>query len=272
MEMDFSSSSSENNFRGRFSGRGSLRGSSNPLPNPFQPNTSTPKSNPSKHGPGPSRHPQHPRQQQLQQSPQSLQQEYAQSKMNFDMLAWYPKYQSCQRYFVDHSQHEVLVQCVASFINILLPYQREPPLYTCRGARTASERMEEITNARAGGTSPAPHEMSAVPTSLIPYLRRLIVTGMDVPQILHGFFGDDWQAGIGRQQEVERRNYLFAAKSGGWASVKRDYDMLPLETVPFLIPLKTLEEGEVEAAEKSWSEWLAMEDWMVGSRAPEEHR
>lgn len=192
--------------------------------------------------------------------------------MNFDMLAWYPKYQSCQRYFVDHSQHEVLVQCVASFINILLPYQREPPLYTCRGARTASERMEEITNARAGGTSPAPHEMSAVPTSLIPYLRRLIVTGMDVPQILHGFFGDDWQAGIGRQQEVERRNYLFAAKSGGWASVKRDYDMLPLETVPFLIPLKTLEEGEVEAAEKSWSEWLAMEDWMVGSRAPEEHR
>lgn len=198
------------------------------------------------------------------------QSEHSQSKMSFDMLAWYPKYQSCQRYFVDHSQHEVLVQCVAAFVNILLPYQRDPPQYSCRGARTAAERIEEITAARAGGIPP--QEMAAIPTSLIPYLRRLIVTGMDVPQILHGFFGDDWQTGIGRQHEIERRNYLFAAKSGGWASVKRDYDILPLETVPFLIPLKDPTEGELEQAEKSWSEWLAMEDWMVGNRAPEHHR
>ena len=27
--------------------------------------------------------------------------------------------------------------------------------------------------------------------------------------------------------------------------------------------------AEIEAAEKSWSEWLAMEDWMVGPRAPD---
>lgn len=190
--------------------------------------------------------------------------------MNFDMLAWYPKYQSCQRYFVDHSQHEVLVQCVANFVNILLPYQRNPPLYTCRGARTAAERVEEITTARIGAT--ALQDLPAAPTSLIPYIRRLIVTGMDAPQVLHGFFGDDWQAGIGPQQEMERRNYLFAAKSGGWASVKRDYDMLPLETVPFLIPLKEPTEGEMEQAEKNWSEWLAMEDWMIGSRAPEDRQ
>lgn len=253
--MDFSSSSSENNFRGRFGGRDGhnhLRGASNPFATVADKSKISSKAQSSSH------------------SKQPPPQEHAQSKMNFDMLAWYPKYQSCQRYFVDHSQHEVLVQCVASFVNILLPYQRDPPLYTCRGARTASERMEEITNSRAGGTMP--HEMSAVPTSLIPYLRRLIVTGMDVPQILHGFFGDDWQAGIGQQQEVERRNYLFAAKSGGWASVKRDYDMLPLETVPFLIPLKAPTEVEIEQAEKNWSEWLAMEDWMVGSRAPDSHR
>ena len=95
------------------------------------------------------------------------------------------------------------------------------------------------------------------------------MTGLDFPGVLHGFFGDDWVSGIGPQHEQERRNYLFAAKSGGWASVKKDYDMLPLETVPFLRPLQAPVDAEILAAEKSWSEWLAMEDWMVGSRAPE---
>lgn len=105
---------------------------------------------------------------------------------------------------------------------------------------------------------------------MIPYLRRLVVTGLDVPAILHGFFGDDWVAGVGPLHEQERRNYLFAAKSGGWASVKKDYDILPLETVPFLRPLQLPSNEEILAAEKSWSEWLAMEDWMVGPRAPVE--
>lgn len=45
--------------------------------------------------------------------------------------------------------------------------------------------------------------------------------------------------------------------------------MLPLETVPFMRPLQGPVIAEIEAAEKSWSEWLAMEDWMVGPRAPE---
>lgn len=51
--------------------------------------------------------------------------------------------------------------------------------------------------------------------------------------------------------------------------MKKDYDMLPLETVPFMRPLQGPLIAEIEAAEKSWSEWLAMEDWMVGPRAPE---
>jgi hypothetical protein len=51
--------------------------------------------------------------------------------------------------------------------------------------------------------------------------------------------------------------------------VKRDYDMLPFETVPFLRPLQGPIDAEIEAAERSWSEWLAMEDWMVGPRAPD---
>lgn len=95
------------------------------------------------------------------------------------------------------------------------------------------------------------------------------MTGMDVPQVLHGFFGDDWRSGIGPQREQERRNYLFAVKSGTWDTVKRDYDMLPLETVPFMRPLYDPTDGEIDAAERSWSEWMALEDWMLGSRAPD---
>lgn len=51
--------------------------------------------------------------------------------------------------------------------------------------------------------------------------------------------------------------------------MKRDYDMMPLESVPFMRPLQGPVNAEIEAAEKSWSEWLAMEDWMVGPRAPD---
>ena len=119
-----------------------------------------------------------------------------------------------------------------------------------------------------GRPSPLPHQ-SHTAVSLVPYLRRLVVTGLDFPGVLHGLFGDDWASGVGPLHEQERRNYLFAAKSGGWASVKKDYDMLPMETVPFMRPLANPINAEIEAAEKSWSEWLAMEDWMVGPRAPE---
>ena len=42
------------------------------------------------------------------------------------------------------------------------------------------------------------------------------------------------------------------------------------ESVPFLKPLDRCVIEELEAAEKSWSGWLAMEDWMVGPRAPAE--
>lgn len=105
--------------------------------------------------------------------------------------------------------------------------------------------------------------------SLVPYIRRLVVTGFDPNPVLQGFFGDDWEKGIGPLRECERRNYLFAAKSGGWAKVKAEYDMGPQETVPFLRPPRNMEAPEIEQAERQWSQWLAMEDWMVGPRAPE---
>ncbi|KAL2160639.1 hypothetical protein VTH06DRAFT_1327, partial [Thermothelomyces fergusii] len=92
----------------------------------------------------------------------------------------------------------------------------------------------------------------------------------------------------------ERRNYLFAAKSGSWLEVKRAYDVAhgpasptaaaaaaaaasaavppaaPVsspawpaedESVPFLRPLRNVTEAEIVAAEAGWSEWLAMQDW-----------
>ena len=176
----------------------------------------------------------------------------------FDIFSWFPSFNSCQKYFLDHAQHSSHVQAVAAFINIHLPYQRSINL-----RRFSPSSLPNPT------ASPSPNDQTAAAISLTPYLRRLVVTGLDFPGVLHGFFGDDWQAGIGPMHEQERRNYLFAAKSGGWASVKKDYDMGPLETVPFMRPLQGTVVAEIEAAERGWSDWLAMEDWMVGPRAPE---
>lgn len=109
--------------------------------------------------------------------------------------------------------------------------------------------------------------------SLIPYVKRLVVTGFDKPAILHGLFGDDYKRGISPHLDCERRNYLFAAKHGGW-SCKKQYDvgsgMGGDESVPFMKPLEETKTDELTAAEKAWSGWLAMEDWMVGPRAPKD--
>jgi hypothetical protein len=103
------------------------------------------------------------------------------------------------------------------------------------------------------------------------------VTNFDNPAILHGFFGDAWRIGILPHVQCERRNYLFAAKHGGWRSCKKQYDAGSGfgsrsgddESVPFLKPLGDAQGEEIVAAERAWSEWLAMEDWMVGPDAPE---
>ncbi len=42
------------------------------------------------------------------------------------------------------------------------------------------------------------------------------------------------------------------------------------ESVPFMKPLDEAKMEELTGAEKAWSGWLAMEDWMVGPRAPGE--
>ncbi|GAQ37327.1 hypothetical protein ABZX51_010293 [Aspergillus tubingensis] len=181
---------------------------------------------------------------------------------NFDIFQWHPRYQSCQRYFLDHAQHSDAVQALSAFLNIRLPFQwQSNPVVNSHADPSRSAASQSSTSSPASNLPPS--------VSLIPYIRRLVATGMDFPGVLHGFFGDEWGAGIGPLHEQERRNYLFAAKSGGWAAVKKDYDMPPLETIPFLRPLQGPLDSEIEAAERSWSEWLAMEDWMVGPRAPD---
>jgi hypothetical protein len=91
---------------------------------------------------------------------------------------------------------------------------------------------------------------------------------MDRKGIMHGFFGDDWEKGVGPIHEHERRNYMFAAKSIGCDQVKCLYYISPHESVPFMNPLQYVHIHEIESAETMWSRWLAMVDWMVGPGAP----
>ena len=190
----------------------------------------------------------------------------------FDIFEWHPAYQSCQRYFVDHAQHDASVQAAAALVNILLPFQwlMNPVVSSSALPPGAGGPVGySLPWSRNGAGMPPLQASNVTSVSLLPYIRRLVVTGFDKEGVLHGFFGDDWRKGISPLQECERRNYLFSCKSVGWAKVKYQYDMSPQETVPFLKPLQNVHNAEIEAAEKSWSQWLAMEDWMVGPRAPD---
>ncbi|PHH89376.1 hypothetical protein CDD83_6175 [Cordyceps sp. RAO-2017] len=171
----------------------------------------------------------------------------------FDIFDWYPKYRSCLRFFVEHAQHTNPVQAVAASVNIKLPSQK-PAAGPPAGPSPAS-----------GTRRP---ELPITSVALVPYVRRLVATGFDTPAVLHGFFGDDWSEGVGPIHESERRNYLFAAKSDSWLRVKANYDMEDGQSVPFLRPLQGVTEVEIVNAESSWSDWLAMQDWMLGPRAP----
>ncbi|KAK4250228.1 hypothetical protein C7999DRAFT_38741 [Corynascus novoguineensis] len=268
----------------------------------------------------------------------------------FDIFDWYPYFQSCVRYFLEHAQYDGPIQALAAFINIQLPFQRAqnallraPPTSGVPGGPGGAGIQPpgfggRLSPAAGGGAAAAPgyppqprhhyphprhhhhphhHHHHPYPSyqhvSLHPYIRRLVATGFDQPAVLHGFFGDDWELGVRPLHEQERRNYLFAAKSGSWLEVKRAYDMpsssggceggpvffsssssaMPPpsspaaagsssppsssslavaagpadETVPFLRPLRNVTEAEIVAAEAGWSEWLAMQDWMLGPRS-----
>lgn len=203
------------------------------------------------------------------------------SDPNFDILDWHPAYQSCQRFFLDHAQHEAATQSLCALMNIRLPFQyMSNPVESSTPPHTSHPPpVSQYPLNFQRGTSP-PHRPRGSPdrapptfVSLIPYIKRLVVTGFDKPPILHGLFGDNYKRGVLPHLECERRNYLFAAKQGGWGC-KQAYDQGSGtggdESVPFIKPLQEAKIEELRAAEKAWSEWLAMEDWMVGPHAPKE--
>jgi len=188
----------------------------------------------------------------------------------FDPVEWHPFYKSCQRYFLDHAQHNPATIALAAHLNIHLPFQwREHPVMNSTGYPLHGGSPGAYSSYQRHGPVHSTGRDGSASVSLIPFVRRLVVTGWDKAGIMHGFFGDDWPRGVAKLQECERRNFLFAAKSVGWAKVKYQYDMSPNETVPYIKPLQNVQLAEIEAAEREWSQWLAMEDWMVGPRAPE---
>lgn len=176
-----------------------------------------------------------------------------------DPTEWYLHYTACLQHFLDHAQHSEPVQSLAAFINIRLPCQWPSDPIT----HFASQ---PVTDPASGREIHLATSSSFV--SLRTYIRRLIVTGQDTPSALHVLFGDGWVAGVDFLWKQERMNYLFTAKSSGWASTKTTYDILPDEQTPALRPLREPSEDELRSAEARWSEWLAMEDWMVGPRSP----
>ncbi|KAI1175463.1 hypothetical protein F4777DRAFT_326690 [Nemania sp. FL0916] len=185
----------------------------------------------------------------------------------FDILQWYPHFQSCVRYFLDRAQHDGPVQAVAAFVNIRLPFQNPQSPITSSRQPVSPSALPSASSSAAGQFANLPQSCPAI--SLTPYIRRLVATGFDFDGVLHGFFGDDWASGIGHLHEVERRNYLFAAKASHWLDVKSQYDMPDGQTIPFLRPLQRVTEEEILNAETDWSQWLAMQDWMIGPRNPE---
>jgi len=186
----------------------------------------------------------------------------------FDIIEWYPQFQSCHKYFLDHAQHTPAVQALAAFLNIQLPFQKQPLPTTSPSSTSPRSVGADMHLRQPNPFSQSQNAAHAQGISLIPYIRRLVATGHDTEAVLHGFFGNDWVGGVGSLHEIERRNYMFAAKSTSWMRVKQAYDMSPEETVPFLRPLRDATEKEILAAEAGWSEWLAMQDWMLGPRSP----
>lgn len=195
----------------------------------------------------------------------------------FDIFEWHAAYLSCQRFFLDHGQYEPGSQAVTALLNILLPHQLPKPItswadpeLTSPSARFAS------TYVPPGATAPRPEPVPLpgppkMPNfiSLIPYVRRFVITGFDNDAILHGFFGDDYKKAIMPLRECERRNYLFVAKSGGWEKAKAQYDMDPSQSVPWMRAPKDIQDLELENAEKTWNAWHALEDWTASSRMPD---
>lgn len=141
---------------------------------------------------------------------------------------------------------------IAAFVNIRLPCQNYD----------FESRLSTVHSFSKHAECPSP----LVSVSPIPYIRRLVVTGLASPSVMSFFFSEQWKLGVGHIVQAERQNFLLAAKSESWLSVKSHYDICEEQSVPFLVPLQFITEQEIQSAEACWSEWLAMQDWMLGPR------
>ncbi|KAL2070421.1 hypothetical protein VTL71DRAFT_13447 [Oculimacula yallundae] len=162
-----------------------------------------------------------------------------------------PAYENSWRYFVEHGQHSTAVQSLCERMNIQLPFQKHQ---VCSWTMPFWWLLERYSTSQK--------------VSLIPYMRRLVCTGNDTDAILEKFFGSCFSHDVQNLRKQERRNYLLTAKSATWDVVKSAYDLGSEEKVPYLAPLRAATEEEILDAERHWSEWLAMEDWMLGPRRP----
>lgn len=170
------------------------------------------------------------------------------AEYKFDLFEWYPKFLVCHQYFLDRGQHEHGIQALAEFLNIQLPWHKQP--YPVNSAAVATP-CEYANRPRVEPGYP-------VHVSLIPYIRRLVATGYDDEKILRGFFGQEWKLGIGHMHEMERRNYMFACRSANFVDTKASYDVSPEETVPFLAQLKNVSPSELSHNIAAWEVWMTM--------------
>jgi hypothetical protein len=185
----------------------------------------------------------------------------------FEILEWYPQYQSCLRYFLDHAQHSAPAQILCASLNIELPCQRTnfPVLsWTSANLPDAFDPLQQLPLNSLATSCGECVQGNPEAISLIPYIRRLVCTRHDDPSILFGFFGGSWHTGVGPLHEIERRNFLMAAKSLLWAEVKLAYDKSKQETVPFLAPLSRTTKAEVVSVKETLATWSNMRDWRLG--------
>ncbi|KUJ07328.1 uncharacterized protein LY89DRAFT_742963 [Mollisia scopiformis] len=189
------------------------------------------------------------------------------------LLDWIVEYKSCERFFLIHAQASPLVQAICTYMNIRLQYQKiavSPPTTPIPWLPSQPNLcVPHPQNLPLPHLHTPPSGNSNLQTvSLVPYIRRLVCTGLNTELILMEFFGRGWSSGIGQILQQEEQNYLFAAKSADWHQVKLAYDISSEETAPFLVPLKEATMQKIVDAEHNWSEWLAMQDWMLGPRRP----
>ncbi|KAH8598475.1 hypothetical protein B0O99DRAFT_615188 [Bisporella sp. PMI_857] len=185
---------------------------------------------------------------------------------SFDFLEWYPQYQSCLCYFLDHAQHTTAVQVLCASLNIELPCQRmEFPVlsWTPANSPSTASSMQQVTLNRPAASLREVLQGHPQAISLIPYIRRLVCTRHDDHSIFSGFFGDSWPTGVGPLHEIERRNFLMAANGSAWMDIKSAYDRTKQETVPFLAPLSKTTEAEVASAEETLVTWSKMRNWTL---------